>query len=134
MGSQQVSFSFRVEPPTDSLCYMLVSAMVFAFCFQVPMWLPCSPNWAQLLGFATLHPFGVYPQKAYAPPGDGQWPIPGVHQVAALNALSRGIFMLLIQLSPAIPQHGGANSLGAQQQVSHFLCLCYIVGEVFFSR
>ena len=42
MGPPQVSFSFRVEPPNDSLCHMLLSVMVFAFCFQVPKWLPCS--------------------------------------------------------------------------------------------
>ena len=35
MGTVQVSFSFRIEPPTDSLCHVLVSVMVFAFCFWV---------------------------------------------------------------------------------------------------
>ena len=33
MGPPQVTFSFRVEPPTDSLCHMLVLVLVFAFCF-----------------------------------------------------------------------------------------------------
>ena len=41
--SPQVMFSFRVEPYTNSLCHMLVSVMVFAVCFQLPMWLSCSP-------------------------------------------------------------------------------------------
>ena len=52
--------------------------MVFAFCFQVPMWLPCSEMGAQLLGFAMPHPYGVYPYQAYVSPGHGLWPIPGV--------------------------------------------------------
>ena len=71
MGSLCVIFSFRVEHPKNSLCDVLVSVMVFAFCFQVPMWLPCSPVMAQPSGFATLQPFRVYPWQAYVPPDDG---------------------------------------------------------------
>ena len=47
---------FLFEPPSDLLCHVLVSTMVFAFCFEIPMWLPCSPIGDQLLGFATLQP------------------------------------------------------------------------------
>ena len=91
MGAPQVSFSFRVESSTTFLCYILVYVMVFAYCFQVPMWLPCSPLGAQPLGFAASQPFPVYPWQAYMPPGDGQWPIPGVLHVAApTTAVSRG--------------------------------------------
>ena len=43
MGPPQVSFSFRVESPTDSLCHVSWSVIVFAVCFQVPMWLPGPP-------------------------------------------------------------------------------------------
>ena len=78
MGPLQVSFSFRVELPTDSLCHVFVSLMVFASCFQVPMWLSCSPMGAQPLGFATLQLFRVYPWQAYDPCGNGLWPTPGV--------------------------------------------------------
>ena len=56
MGPLQVSFSFRVEPPNDFLCHLLVSVMVFAFYSKVPMWLPCLPMGAQLLGFTLLLP------------------------------------------------------------------------------
>ena len=35
-------FFFRDQPPTNPLCCMLLSVIVFAVCFQVPMWLPCS--------------------------------------------------------------------------------------------
>ena len=36
---------------------LLVSSILFAFCFQAPMWLACSPIGAQPLGFATLQLF-----------------------------------------------------------------------------
>ena len=44
-------FFCRIEFPTNF--FMLVSLMVFAFCFQVPEWLPWSPIWAQPLGLAS---------------------------------------------------------------------------------
>ena len=37
---------------------------VFSFCFQVAMWLPCSPMGAVPLGLATMEPFGIYPWQA----------------------------------------------------------------------
>ena len=71
---------------------MLMSVMVYVFCFQIPIWLKSSP-----VGFAMLQPFGEYPWKVYVPPGIGPYPIPGVQQVAALpTAFSR--LELLIQL------------------------------------
>ena len=67
---------------------MLVSVIVFAFCFQVPMW-PLMG--AQLFGHTPLQPFRVYPQQAYVPPGSGLWTMSGVHQVATpFTDLSRG--------------------------------------------
>ena len=56
---------------------------------------------AQLFGFAMLQPFRVFSWLAYVPAGDGPWPNPRVHQVAAPSMTSfRGSFMLLIQLFP----------------------------------
>ena len=53
--------------------------------------MPYSPMGAQLLGFAPLQPFGVYPWQAYVQPGYGHWSTPGLHLVAAPSAtLSRG--------------------------------------------
>ena len=53
--------------------------------------MPYSPKWAQPLGFAPLQPFGAYPWQVYMQPGDGHWPTPGMHRVAApFTALSRG--------------------------------------------
>ena len=49
MDPAQVSFSFGIEPPTDFLCHILVYDMALAFCFQVPMRLPCLPMGGQLL-------------------------------------------------------------------------------------
>ena len=36
-GSFSGDFPFTVEPATNSLCCMLMSVRVFAFCFQAPM-------------------------------------------------------------------------------------------------
>ena len=78
---------------------MLVSVMVFPFCFQVLIWMPFSQMGAQLLGFASTQPFRVYPWKACVPPGAGPWPTPGVHWIPAPStALSRDSLLLLSQL------------------------------------
>ena len=66
--------------------------------------MPYSPMGAQLLGFAPLQPFGIYPWQAYVEPGDGHWSTPGIHRVAALSAtLGRVSLLLLIQLFPNHP-------------------------------
>ena len=128
--------SFRVDAPTNSLCHMLVSGMVFASCFHVPMWLPCSPIGGQPLRFATLQSFTLYPWQACVPSGDDPWPMPVMHPGAAhLTALSRGSFMLHIQL---FPSHSinmvGYIALAAQQRVTQSLCLPYMARRVLFSR
>ena len=61
MGSLQVGFLFRAEPPTILYIICLTSILVSAFYFQVPSWMPYSPMGAQPLGFAPLQPFGIYP-------------------------------------------------------------------------
>ena len=116
MEPSLVSFSFRVEPPTNSWCHMLVSVMVFAFSFHIPMQLPCSLIVAHPLGFATLQPFRVYPWQAYVTFGNGLRFTHGVHWVASPpTALSLGNFMLLIQLSPSHSINMlGHTVLGAQ--------------------
>ena len=83
MGSPQVGFFFRVEPPTVLYIICLVSVLVSAFYFWVPCWMSYSPLGAQPLGFAPLQPLGVYPWQAYVQPGDGLWCTPGMHRVAA---------------------------------------------------
>ena len=59
MGSPQVGFFFRVEPPTILYITCLVSILVSAFYFKVLSWMPYSPSGTQPLGFAPLQPFGV---------------------------------------------------------------------------
>ena len=46
-------FSFRVSLPLICL-YMLVSIMVYAFYFQVPMWMPFSPMEGWTIGICTI--------------------------------------------------------------------------------
>ena len=54
-------FFFRVELATDFIT--LLSVSLFACCFQVHMWLPCSSMGTQPFGFITPHYFGVCPMK-----------------------------------------------------------------------
>ena len=54
--SSSGEFFFRVEPPIDSLCCMLVLSMVFAFCFQVLMLLPCSQWGLNCWGLQCCNP------------------------------------------------------------------------------
>ena len=104
MGSSQIGFFFRFEPPTILYIICLVSILVSALYFQVPSWMPYSPRGAQPLGFAPLQPFGVYPWQAYVQHGDGDQSMPGLYRVAAPSAtLSRGTFLVLSLLFPAIP-------------------------------
>ena len=68
----RLMISFRVEPPTDSLCCMLVLVMVFAFCFQAPIF----SNGTQLLDLAIPQPYREYTWWAYVCSGDGPWSVP----------------------------------------------------------
>ena len=129
MGSPQVSFIFRVEPPTVLYIICLVSILVSAFYFQVPSWMLYSPLEAQPLGFAPLQPIGIYPWQAYVQPGDGHWSMPGMHRVAAPSAtLGRGEPSATQSAVPQ-PSHqcGGSYSFGAPRRVTRSLCLPYMV-------
>ena len=82
---------------------MLASVMVFAYCFQFPMWLSWSPVRPQAFGFALLQPYLVYSWQAYVPLGDGWWPMQGVHWViTSSTAFSGESFTLLTCCPPAI--------------------------------
>ena len=74
MGPHQLSFLFQISVLTNFI--MLVLLTVFAFYFQVPMWLLCSAMGAQLLGFAPLQSLSIYHWQTYVPPQDGH----GLHQ------------------------------------------------------
>ena len=120
MGSPQVGFFFRVEPPTT--LYIICLVLVSAFNFWIPCWMPYSPLWAQPLGFAPLQPHGVYPWQAYVQPGDGHWPTPSMHRVAAPSTtLSRGEPSAT---QSAVPQpyhlYGGAYRFGGLAE-SHWI-------------
>ena len=132
MGLPWVGFSFRVEPP--SLCFSICLAS--AFCFQVPCWMPYSPMGAQLLDFASLQPFGAYPWKAYVQTGDGYWPTPDMHRVAALSTtLSKGSLLLLSQLSPSLSNYMvGHTALGLGRESPSPSSFLAWWGGVFFSR
>ena len=41
------------------------------FCFQIPMWLPCSQMGTQPVGFALAQPFRVHCWQEYVPSGAG---------------------------------------------------------------
>ena len=131
MGSPQVGFFFRAEPPTILYITYLVSVLMSAFYFQVPCWMPYSPLRAPPLGFLPLQPLRVYPWQAFVQPGDGHQPTSGMHRVAAPSTtLSRGSLMLLSLLFPSHPIYMlGHAALGAWQRVKQFLPLPYMVGS-----
>ena len=120
MGSPQVGFFFRVEPPTILYIICLVSILVSAFYVKVPSWMLFSPMGAQLLGFVPLQLFGVYSWQAYVQPADGHQSMPGMNTVAAPSAtLGRGSLPLLIQLFPNHPIClVGHTTLGDQWRVT----------------
>ena len=93
----------------SGFCFLLSGARLDAI---FPLW------GAQLLGFAPLQPFRVYPWQAYVEPDDGHWSTPGMHRVAAPSiALSRGSLLLLSLLFPNYPIYGGAYSLGGLAEI-----------------
>ena len=111
--SSSGEFSFRVELPTNSCCCVLVSVTVFAFYFQVPMWLSSSPMRAQLLGFAPLQPFRITLWQACVPPGDGLWPTLRVQCVATPStASSRGTSCYSFSCPPYLINIVGHEALG----------------------
>ena len=81
------------------------------------------------LGFAPVQPFGAYPWQPYVQLGDGHWPTPGMHQVAAPStALSRGSLLLLSQLSINSNYMVGHTALGLGR-VTQSLYLPYMMGR-----
>ena len=82
--------------------------------------MPYSAMGAQLLGFAPLQPFGVYPWQAYVQPGDGHQSTPGMHRVAAPSTPLVG--GSLLPLNQLFPNHSlymvGYTALGALLRVT----------------
>ena len=70
-----------------------------------------------------------YLWQAYVQPGN--WPIPGMHRIAApFTTLSRGSLMLLHLLFPSHPIYMvGHTALGAWQRVIQSIHLSYMVGR-----
>ena len=112
MGSPQVGFFFRVEPPTILYIICLVSVLASAFYFQVPSWMLYSPMGAQPLGFSPLQPFGVYPWQAYVQSGDGHQSTPDVYKVAAPSATFGRESLLLLSCSQPSHLYVGHTALG----------------------
>ena len=94
---RSVSFSELSLPP---FCILYIWCL-----FQCLLcWMPYSPLGVQPLDFVPLQPLGAYPWQAYVQPGDGHWPTPGMHRVAAPSTtLSRGSLCYSITCSLAIP-------------------------------
>ena len=134
MGPLQVGCSFRVEPPTTFL-YVLVSVLVYAFCFQVPYWIPYSLMESQPLGFAPLQlleltggrhmcnlmmVIGPYQECT-------EWLLPPVLQVG-------GAFCYSIRCPLGIPIYGRAYSLGGLAEPSDPPAFPTWWEGIFFSR
>ena len=115
MGYPLVSFTFRVESSKDFLCHVLVSVMVFAFCFQIPMSLPCSPL-GGLNHWSVQHcnPLEYTLSRQLWPPDDCLWPIPGctewLHLPLSLVGGGYGYAFSCPQAIPFLPM--GHTALG----------------------
>ena len=58
-GPPQVGFSFRVQPPRI-FSYKLMLVIMYAFCFQVPCWMPYSPmGGSNIWGLHHYNPLGL---------------------------------------------------------------------------
>ena len=128
MGSPQIGFFFRVEPPT--ILYIMFG-VCSGVCFLLSGAMLDSPLGTQRLGFVPLQPLGVYLWQAYVQPGDGHQPTPGMQKVATPSTtLSRGRLMLLHLLFPSHPIYTvGHTALEAWQSVTQSLHLPFIVGR-----
>ena len=131
MGSLQVGFFFRVESSTILYIICLMSLLLSAIYFQVPCWMPYSPMGAQPLGFAPLQPFGAYLWQAYVQPGDGHWPTPAMHRLAAPSTNLSREEPFATQSAVPQPSHFycGAYNFGAWQRFTQSLHLPYMVGR-----
>ena len=104
MGSPQVGFFFRVEPPTILYLICLVSILVSAFYFKMWSWMPYSPMGAQPLGLHLCNPL----EFAHGRHMCNLVMVIGPHFVCIDWLLPMllwigGSLLLLIQLSPTIP-------------------------------
>ena len=126
-------FLFQSWAPSILYIICLVSVLVSAFYFQVPCWMPYSPLGAQPLVFAPLPPLGIYPWQAYVQPGDGHWPTPSMHRVAAPSTTLRRGEPSATQY--AVPQsshlYGGAYSFGGLAE-SHPIPMPSLHGDAFY--
>ena len=131
MGSPQVSFFFRVEPPTILYIICLVSILVSALYIQVPSWMPYSPMGLHHWGLHYCNPLDIThgrhmcnlvmvigPCLVYI-----EWLLPS-------TTLSRESLLLLSQLFSNYPIYMvGHTALAAQQRVTQSLCLPYLMGR-----
>ena len=131
MGSPQVGFFFRVEPPTVLYIICLVSILVSVFYFQVPSSMLYSPMGAQPLGFADCNPLEfnhgrhMYSLVMVISPCLVciEWLLP------PLPCVGRSL-LLLSWLFPHHPIYMvGHTALGAQQRITQSLCLPYMMGR-----
>ena len=116
-------FSFRIKPFHQFICNMLMSVMLCAFCFQGSHVAAMFTNGSSLIGVCSITTLWSISLQVYIPPGICLCLTPGVYWVSASPTVSsRGSFMLLIQLSPAIPSIWEMYHLWGPMQ-SNPLCL-----------
>ena len=125
MGHLQASFSFKNEPLTNSLWYVLVGCYGVCFLLSDSHVTTVFTSGGSTIGVCDIPSFQSIPLVGICASDDGPWPMSGVHWVAAPPAASsREIFMLLIQLSPSHPIHTVWHiALRAWQRVMQSLCL-----------
>ena len=131
MGSAQVGFFFRVEPPTILYIICLVSVLVFVFYFSCHAGC-CFHPW-------ELNHWGLHHATLWSLPMAGicatwwwSWPTPGMHRVVAApsTTLSReGTFATQSPVPQVSYLYGGAYSFGAWFRVTWSFYLHWMVGR-----
>ena len=104
MDPSQVSFFFRVQPPINLFIYVVVCYSV-CFLLSGAILNEVFTSWGSTIGICTTATFWSKSVAGICAPGDGHWPMPGMHQVAAPSpALNRGgAFCYPVSCPPTVP-------------------------------
>ena len=116
IGSPQVGFFFRVEPPTVLYMFGVCSGVCFLLSGALPDTI-FTPGGLKHWGLHSCNPLEFTHGRHICNPGDGHWPTPSMHRVAAPSTtLSRGSLLLLCLLFSHYPIYMvGHTALGAWQ-------------------
>ena len=118
IGPLLVSFSFKVEPPTNSfaMCWYLLWCLLST---SGPHVMTMFSNGGSIIGVYNTATFRIYPWQAYLPPSDG--PCQECTEQLLLPLLFvGGVSCCLFSCLPTIHQYGGVYRFGGLAE-SHLI-------------